>query len=161
LRILVAEDDKDTTEMYRIVLEARGHTVVTANDGLRCLETYKKTRAYDAIVLDYHLPSLDGFEVAKEILSISADQRIVFVSAYVKETLADAVKNLKRVTELIQKPFEPDLLADLIEDKLSLAKLAELNLTAKEITIGVTQPSDSEIEHLLSKLRSIQKPNTI
>jgi DNA-binding NtrC family response regulator len=113
------------------------------------------------VILDYKLPLLDGLQVAKEILDINADQRIVFVSAYVKETLADAVKGLKRVVELVMKPFEPELLADLIEDKLSLAKLRELNINAREITTRETAPSDTEIDNLLQQLKSIQRPNTI
>jgi hypothetical protein len=67
---------------------------------------------------------------------------------------------LKRIVELIQKPFEPDLLSDLVEDKLGPAKLAELNMTSREI-ITSAAPSDTDIESLLSQLRSIQKPNTI
>lgn len=161
MHILVAEDDKDAAEMYKIVLEARGHAVLTTLDGRRCVELYKNTKPYDAVILDYKLPGLDGLQVAKEILDINADQRIVFVSAYVKETLADAVKDLKRVVELVSKPFEPDLLADLIEDKLSLAKLRELNINAREIISREAEPSDSEIDNLLQQLKSIQKPNTI
>lgn len=162
MHILVAEDDKDATEMYKIVLEARHHRVVTTNEGKQCLTAYKNSSMpFDAVILDYKLPLLDGLQVAKEILDINADQRIVFVSAYVKETLADAVKNLKRVVELVMKPFEPDLLADLIEDKLSLAKLRELNITARDVISRETAPSETDIDSLLQQLKSIQKPNTI
>lgn len=161
VHVLVAEDDKDTTEMYRIVLETRGHNVITTNDGIQCLETYRKTGPYDAVILDYKLPLVDGLQVAREILDINADQRIVFVSAYVKETLAESVKDLRRVVELVMKPFEPDLLADLIEDKPSLAKLRELNIRARGITTRVTEPSEAEIDSLLQQLRGIQRPSTL
>lgn len=121
----------------------------------------KATRPYDAVILDYKLPVLDGLEVARAILDIDEDQRIVFVSAYVKQTLADSVKDLNRVVELVMKPFEPDLLADLIEDKLSLEKLRELNINAREITSRETDPSEIEIDNLLQQLKSIQKRDTI
>jgi CheY-like chemotaxis protein len=147
--------------MYKIILESRGHEVTTTLDGRQCLEAYNKTKTFDAVILDYKLPVLDGLQVAKAILEINADQRIVFVSAYVKETLADAVKDLKRVVELVNKPFEPDLLADLVEDKLSLPRLRELNINARAIISRDARPNESEIDNLLQQLKNIQKPNTL
>ena len=41
-------------------------------------------RPYEAILLDYNLPDRNGLEVAKEILTINPNQRIIFVSAYVE-----------------------------------------------------------------------------
>jgi DNA-binding NtrC family response regulator len=157
----VADDDKITTEMYKIVLEARGHSVVSTNDGYECRETYKATRPYDAVVLDYRLPLLDGLQVAKEILEMDGSQRIVFVTAYGTQILADLVTHLKRVVELLMKPFDPDLLVDLIEDKSSLAKLRDLNNSSREIFFRKTPPSWTEIDTLLQQLRTIQKPDTI
>jgi response regulator RpfG family c-di-GMP phosphodiesterase len=62
----------------------------------------------------------DCMEVTKEILTINPDQRIIFASAYVKETLENSVKEFKRVVELLQKPFEIHAFIDTIEDKQSL-----------------------------------------
>jgi CheY-like chemotaxis protein len=72
---------------------------------------------FDAVVLDYRIPGKDGLYVAKEILELNPEQRIIFASAYVKETLEDSVKKLGTVVELIQKPFDADVLVDTIEDK--------------------------------------------
>ena len=72
---------------------------------------------FDAVVLDYRIPGKNGLQVAKEILKLNPEQRIIFASAYVKETLEDSVKELKTVVELMQKPFDADVLVDTIEDK--------------------------------------------
>jgi CheY-like chemotaxis protein len=72
---------------------------------------------FDAVVLDYRIPGKDGLHVAKEILELNPEQRIIFASAYVKETLEDSVKKLRTVVELMQKPFDADVLVDIIEDK--------------------------------------------
>jgi CheY-like chemotaxis protein len=72
---------------------------------------------FDAVVLDYRIPGKDGLHVAKEILELNPEQRIIFASAYVKETLEDSVKKLGTVVELMQKPFDADVLVDTIEDK--------------------------------------------
>ena len=49
-------------------------------------------------------------EVAKEILAVNPHQRIIFASAYVKETLEDSIKQLNQPVELLQKPFGQDVL---------------------------------------------------
>ena len=72
---------------------------------------------FDVVILDYRIPGKDGLHVAKEILELNPEQRIIFASAYVKETLEDSVKKLGTVVELIQKPFDADVLVDTIEDK--------------------------------------------
>ena len=72
---------------------------------------------FDVVILDYRIPGKDGLHVAKEILELNPEQRIIFASAYIRETLEDSVKELKTVVELMQKPFDADVLVDTIEDK--------------------------------------------
>lgn len=110
---------------------------------------------YDVVILDYKMPGMDGMDVAKEILAINPDQRIIFASAYAEETLRDSVKQLKQVVELMQKPFSLSLLVDLVEDKGAYEELKELNLNIDRI-------KDAEMPHqtlidLLERLRKIQK----
>jgi CheY-like chemotaxis protein len=42
MKILIAEDDKDTTISYKRALEGRGHQVTITNNGMQCLEVYHK-----------------------------------------------------------------------------------------------------------------------
>jgi CheY-like chemotaxis protein len=60
---------------------------------------------YDVVILDYSMLGINGMQVAKVILEINLHQRIVFASAYVRETLEHSVKELKQIVELMQKPF--------------------------------------------------------
>ena len=60
---------------------------------------------------------MNGMDVAKEILAVNPHQRIIFASAYVKETLQESVKQLKQIVELMQKPFTLSQLVDTVEDK--------------------------------------------
>jgi two-component SAPR family response regulator len=41
------------------------------------------------------MPYINGIEVAKEILAVNPHQRVIFASAYVKDTVIDSIKNLK------------------------------------------------------------------
>jgi CheY-like chemotaxis protein len=72
---------------------------------------------FDVVILDYKMPKKDGLQVAKEILDMNPEQRIIFASAYVQETLVESVKELKKVVELMQKPFSMSALIDTVENK--------------------------------------------
>jgi CheY-like chemotaxis protein len=113
------------------------------------------TSPYDVVILDYSMPGLNGMEVAKEILNADPNQRIVFASAYVKETLENSVKELKQVVELLQKPFALKQLTDTVEDTLAFEELKELNVDVDRIRGA--DLTHLQIFDLLDKLRRIQK----
>ena len=170
MRILIAEDDADSSESYKDVLEARNHLVILAKNGEECLKIYSKElkqieiekrereTPFDAVILDYMMPQKDGIQVAKEILEMNPKQRIIFASAYVEETLEDAVKELKQVVELMQKPFAVDALVDTIEDKEIYDGLKEIMLNMKQIKNE--SPSPEQLKSLFESLRKIQKGRT-
>ena len=65
-KIMVVDDDPDMRETLQIILEAVGHTVVTAADGEECLARLK-TECPDLLILDLLMPKMDGFAVCKEL----------------------------------------------------------------------------------------------
>jgi CheY-like chemotaxis protein len=120
---------------------------------------------FDAVILDYKMPGKDGLQVAKEIFEINPEQRIIFASAYVKETLENSVKELKRVVELMQKPFDADILVDTIEDREAQEGLKILmrNLTGEGNSTKKDdrfEPSLQQLTDLFEGLRKIQKGRT-
>ena len=112
---------------------------------------------FDVVLLDYKMPRINGLEVAKEILAVNSHQRIIFASAYVKETLESSIKQLKQLVELIQKPFTIMKLINTIEDKEVYAELQKLNVDIDIVRALV--PTHEQITDLLERLRKIQKKN--
>lgn len=113
MMILVAEDSRAYALLYQKIFESRGHTVAITNDGLECLTTYenevkasknKQANPYDAVILDYEMPKKNGFETAKEILSMMPNQKILFITAFGDEILTKMDFKGNNVG-LIQKPF--------------------------------------------------------
>src|SRR5918992_2662953 len=159
MKILIAEDESDISHTYRVALESRNHDIEITDDGVKCIQVYREELAkrqassyknmkhnnnlqdsrptaatpFDVVVLDYKMPGKDGMEVAKEILAINSDQRIIFASAYVRETLENSVKQLKRVVELLQKPFEIQAFIDTIEDKQVYEELKKIMINIRVI----------------------------
>jgi response regulator RpfG family c-di-GMP phosphodiesterase len=103
------------------------------------------------------MPKKDGLEVAKEIFEINPEQRIIFASAYVKETLTESVKELKRVVELMQKPFSMSSLIDTVENKEAYEGLKSLMTTARHVIKDFENPSSNQIRELFEGLRKVQK----
>jgi CheY-like chemotaxis protein len=116
---------------------------------------------YDAVVLDYRMPKKDGLQVAKEILESNPSQRIIFASAYVKETLRESVKELRQVVELMQKPFLPEALVDVVEDTEAYPELKKLFVNVRKMTESdFENPSPDQIKDILEGLKRIQKGRT-
>jgi len=66
--ILVVDDDPDIRIMLSTVLEAEGYGVLTAKDGVECLDLIKESRP-DLLILDLLMPRKDGFAVVRELRS--------------------------------------------------------------------------------------------
>ncbi|UVS67770.1 response regulator [Nitrososphaera viennensis] len=169
MKILVAEDEPNIAKVYKISFEERGHEVIVTHNGVECLEEYNRHRLaesggrnnnsivapFDVVLLDYRMPKKDGMEVAREILALVPKQRIIFVSAYVLETLQDAVKTLSKVVEMMQKPFEIDDLVSLVEDTSIWKGLEELNVNIAELR--KMNATHDQLLGLYQGLKAIQK----
>ena len=111
---------------------------------------------FDAVVLDYRMPKKDGLEVAKEILALNPSQRIIFASAYVKETLRESVKELRQVVELMQKPFLPEALVDVVEDNDAYPELKKLFVNVSRMCeIDFENPTPDQIRDIFDGLKKI------
>lgn len=126
--------------------------------GSSVFRSVNKSTPYDVVILDYSMPSINGMDVAKEILAINSHQRVIFASAYVKETLEHSIKELKQVVELIQKPFSLSKLVDIIEDKEVYEDLRTLNIDVD--LVKAANPTHEQILDLLERLKKIQKRRT-
>ena len=66
VRLLIADDDPNALEAYELFFDAHGYDTRTTGDGADALSEYCAWRP-NAVVLDVHMPGLDGRAVAREI----------------------------------------------------------------------------------------------
>jgi signal transduction histidine kinase/ActR/RegA family two-component response regulator len=82
LHVLIIEDDVDTRETLRRVLELDGHEVQVAADGEEGVATALASRP-QVVITDIGLPRLDGYEVARRIrAALGAAPRLIAVTGY-------------------------------------------------------------------------------
>jgi two-component system, sensor histidine kinase len=107
LRILIAEDHPINVKYLEILLKKMGHTTVTCENGARVLECLKVLEV-DVILMDLHMPVLDGISTTKAIRNLEgalAGVKIIMVSA-------DILPEARRlafeagVTEFLSKPVQ-------------------------------------------------------
>ncbi len=110
-RLLLVEDDGSIREVAAIGLTAAGFRVITAVDGREGLAR-ARSDGFDAVILDVMLPSLDGFEVCREIRKFS---RVPVVMLTARTDLIDVVVGLESgADDYVRKPFAmPELIARL------------------------------------------------
>ena len=66
LRVLMAEDNAVNRKLVARLLEKRGYSVVTVNDGHQALAALEK-EPFDVVLMDVHMPSMGGFEATAAI----------------------------------------------------------------------------------------------
>ena len=79
LRVLLVDDNVDTVLSFSMLIEAHGHDVRTAHDGLAAVQAAIDYRP-DVALLDIGLPGLNGSEVAKRIRQHSNLENVVLVA---------------------------------------------------------------------------------
>ncbi len=116
-RILVAEDSPVTQDLLKLVLEERGHHVEVVADGEAALAELK-VNTYDVVLMDFHLPKMDGLEVAFQFHAdntIEHRPRFVAITSDIKGLLSHS-SNCENFDEVIPKPFELEDVLAAIED---------------------------------------------
>lgn len=71
LKILLAEDGRVNQMVAIKLLEDRGHTVVLAINGHEAVAAYK-TETFDAILMDVHMPDMNGYEATMAIRQLES-----------------------------------------------------------------------------------------
>ena len=107
--VLLVEDDSSIREITTLGLEQAGYRVTASGDGRDALLRFRQG-AFDLVVLDVMLPSLDGLEVCREIRRESG-LPIIMLSA--RSELHDVIVGLELgADDYVTKPFElPELVA--------------------------------------------------
>jgi signal transduction histidine kinase len=115
LRVLVVDDHLGAAETLGEILEAWGHSVRIAHDGLQALGAAREYLP-DWVICDIGLPGLDGYEVAKTLRSEPATARIRLAALTGYGGAEDLIATRAAGFEAhLTKPVDPEALRTLLE----------------------------------------------
>ncbi len=113
--ILIVDDEPPILDLVRFTLEDADVRVVEASDGVEALVVARRVRP-DLILLDVHMPRLDGLEACRQIRRDPALARTPIVMLTAAGQGADRARGREAgADEYLTKPFSPLALLALVE----------------------------------------------
>jgi putative two-component system response regulator len=146
-RVLVADDTESVRALFRKLLIADGHEVVSANDGAAALDAVHE-HLPDVILLDVTMPRMNGLEVCRRLKADPATRLTPVVLVTGQADLSDRIRGIEAgADEFLSKPVHPHELRARVRsltrmkhliDELDSAEAAFMTLA---LTIEARDPS--------------------
>jgi PAS domain S-box-containing protein len=108
IQILAVDDEPDSLELLRFILEDAGAEVQTATSGSEALETLAQFK-FDLLISDIGMPDMNGYELVQQIGQLYPDRQIITiaVTAYANSSPPDEAIGFERY---LYKPIDPEVL---------------------------------------------------
>ena len=109
LKVLVAEDHPINLKYMNILLEQMGHDAVFCENGQEALQLLE-THLFDVVLLDYHMPVLDGLATTQAIRALPGPAGQIKVILVTADVVNDTRKRAREVgvDEFASKPLQAD-----------------------------------------------------
>ncbi len=114
-RVLLAEDNQINAVLATTIIKRAGHLVDVANNGAEAVEACENGD-YDLILMDMHMPHVDGLEATRRIRKLkNAMRKAPIIALTANAMAADRQKCLAAgMDDFLSKPFEPSDLTALL-----------------------------------------------
>jgi two-component system, chemotaxis family, chemotaxis protein CheY len=110
-RCLVVDDSAVIRKVARRILEGMNFTILEAEDGSKALDVCAVTMP-DAILLDWNMPVMDGYEFLKSLRKAENGDKPKVVFCTTENDVAHIARAMHAgANEYIMKPFDRDILA--------------------------------------------------
>jgi CheY-like chemotaxis protein/HPt (histidine-containing phosphotransfer) domain-containing protein len=154
LKILLAEDGLANQVVARGLLNAAGHKVVIAADGRETIERWA-AEPFDLILMDMHMPELDGIEATREIRRIEQQQgrKPIPIIAVTAAAMSEDTRMCldAGMNAFLAKPLQAHVLYKAIADYAT----PDRDEPYAEQFTDVTSLSDEPVEELKSSNQSV------
>ena len=108
MKILVAEDDRDSRELLTWILQKLGYQVVAAENGKEAWEVFRRGR-FRLVISDVLMPELDGLELCRRIRNHQQSKYtyVIIITALIGKK--DYLEGMEAgADDFVTKPFDPD-----------------------------------------------------
>ena len=110
-KVLVIDDEPDTLELVKLVLESGGFTTMLAKNGIEALRLIE-AKEPDLVLLDIMMPDMDGWEVFRKIKEKYSRVPIAILTAKAQNIDRLMGLHVLKADDYITKPFGKNELID-------------------------------------------------
>jgi len=129
-KILVVDDAPQIVGFLEKLLEHEGYEVFTALNGVDGIRLNEQENP-DLIILDLHMPGMDGVEVLRQVRWADGKVKVIILSGYVDDKVKKETADLD-VGKYLPKPFDSQQLFHAINNVLFLKVADELSAAEKQ-----------------------------
>lgn len=140
--ILVAEDNEINQLVITQLLQQLGYEVVIAQNGYEVLERVGQ-QAWKLILMDIHMPEMDGYEATQKLRQLKPMQRIPIIALTANGFVKDPMQMLKLgLNGILVKPVNEKQLSDMLEKWQDLQWLLHIKgMDAERVLRNIDQKS--------------------
>jgi CheY-like chemotaxis protein len=116
--ILWVDDEEIALEVWSLMLQKLGYTVLQARYGYEALEVFEKNKdRISLVILDMRMPGMDGCEVYDRLKEMKPEIKIIIFSGYIDRYCIDELSK-RSFSNYVEKPFKLKELSEKIEEVL-------------------------------------------
>jgi CheY-like chemotaxis protein len=142
-RILLVDDDRGLRHVLSALLQDAGHRVESASDGPEALEMLAGGAAFDLVLLDIGLPSMNGLDVLARAHDLPSPPLVIVMTA--DDTSATVVEAVKRQAyRYLRKPFPPNEIIDVVNEASGAAVMPIEVVSARAEWLELVAPCTLE-----------------
>lgn len=120
-KIIVAEDSSVIQNLTKKILSLQNYSITVVKNGAQVLEKLQ-AESYDLILLDIHMPVMDGMECARKVRQLPKDKNgqipIIAITGNANNYSLEEFKQVG-INEYIPKPLNYDSLVELVNSYLT------------------------------------------
>ena len=129
-RVLIIDDDRDTADFLKLLVEPRGDLARTASDAAQAREILRSWRP-EVVLMDLMLPDADGIDLLRDFKEASPETQVIMVTGY--GSVPKAVEAMKAgAFSFIEKPVDADVLLVMLDKATEKLQLSAENKRLKE-----------------------------
>ena len=166
LNVLIIDDDPIACDHAKLVLEKSGIAADTVMSGKEAIEMIKLRHArrepYNLIIVDWHMPEMDGVEVTRRIREIiGTESAIIILTAYNWDDVIDEAV-AAGVDSFIAKPLFSGTLIDEFKKVIKKKKIGsndnrkKAELQGRKILLAEDMPVNAEIMVMVLQMRDME-----
>src|SRR5215467_13562736 len=136
MKVLIAEDDRDSRELLAWMLQKLGYQVVAAANGKEAWDAFRKGR-FRIVISDVLMPEIDGLELCRRIRQHKQSKYtyVIIITALIGKK--DYLGGMEAgADDFVTKPFDPDELKARLRVAERIISFQEQAAAAEEMRRG-------------------------